>query len=209
MAFNKTTLQKSIENVFKAMTDGNTDTFSNGISNAIVSFVLTGQVKTNDAGTVPGGVYTGGQGNGTLTVTPSSCASILKNALNRMKNMTSGGDNYLAEEMGQGIKKMADEGKVVTVVTGGVLQPPGSVPPVPGYGGPAQGTILCIEAPLVAKLKSVFQKMYNSREQSGFDGNKEFAKELADAVNTFYTSGQITTQGQGNITGSVGAGTIA
>ena len=51
--------------------------------------------------------------------------------------------------------------------------------------------------------------MYNQREQEGFDGNKEFAKELANELNSFYTSGTISTDGQGNIAGSSGSGTIS
>ena len=207
MAFNKAKLQSDFEAVFESMTDGNEDTFPNGISAAVVTFVSGGVVSTTDGGTVSGGTYAG-SGTGKLTVTASACAAIIKAACTAMKTMTSGGDNYLAEEMGKGFKKMADDGVVTTTVTG-TLTPPSPATPISPYGGAAKGTISCSEANLVTKLKALFQKMYNQREQEGFDGNKEFAKVLANEINSFYTSGTISTDGQGNIAGSSGSGAIS
>ena len=207
MAFNKAKLQSDFEAVFNSMTDGNEDTFPNGISAAVVTFVSGGVVSTTDAGTVSGGTYAG-NGTGKLTVTASACAAIIKKACTAMKTMTSGGDNYLAEEMGKGFKKMADDGVVTTTVTG-VLTPPSPATPISPYGGTAKGTISCSETTLVTKLKALFQKMYNQREQEGFDGDKEFAKVLANEINSFYTSGTISTDGQGNIAGSSGSGSIS
>ena len=207
MAFNKAKLQSDFEAVFNSMTDGNEDTFPNGISAAVVTFVSGGVVSTTDAGTVSGGTYAG-NGTGKLTVTASACAAIIKKACTTMKTMTSGGDNYLAEEMGKGFRKMADDGVVTTTVTG-VLTPPSPATPISPYGGAAKGTISCSETTLVTKLKALFQKMYNQREQEGFDGNKEFAKVLANEINSFFTSGKISTDGQGNIAGSSGSGSIS
>lgn len=207
MALNKAQLQSDFEDVFESMTDGNEDTFPNGISAAVVTFVSGGVVSTTDAGTVSGGTYAG-SGTGKLTVTASACAEIIKKACTAMKTMTSGGNDYLAEEMGKGFRKMADDGVVITTVTG-VLTPPPPATPVSPYGGAAKGSISCSEATLVSKLKALFQKMYNQREQEGFDGNKEFAKVLATEINSFYTSGTISTDGQGNIAGSSGSGAIS
>lgn len=207
MAFDKSQLQSDFEDVFEAMTDGDEDTFPNGISDAVVSFVSGGQVTTTDTGTVTGGTFAG-SGTGILSVTASACASIIKTACTVMKTMTSGGDDYLAEEMGKGFKKMADDGIVTTTVTG-VLTPPPPATPISPYGGSAKGTISCSETALIAKLKLLFKKMYSQREEEGFDGNKEFAKELAEEINTFYTSGTISTDGLGNIAGSSGSGVIS
>ena len=207
MAFNKAKLQSDFEAVFESMTDGNEDTFPNGISTAVVTFVSGGVVSTTDAGTVSGGAYSG-SGTGKLTVTASACAAIIKAACTTMKTMTSGGNDYLAEEMGKGFKKMADDGVVTTTVTG-TLTPPSPATPISPYGGAAKGTISCSETTFVTKLKALFQKMYNQREQKGFDGNKEFAKVLANEINSFYTSGTISTDGQGNIAGSSGSGSIS
>ena len=207
MAFNKAKLQSDFEAVFASMTDGNEDTFPNGISTAVVTFVSGGVVSTTDGGTVSGGTYAG-SGTGQLTVTASACAAIIKKACAAMKTMTSGGNDYLAEEMGKGFKKMADDGVVTTTVTG-TLTPPSPATPISPYGGAAKGTISCSETTLVTKMKALFQKMYNQREQEGFDGNKEFAKVLATEINSFYTSGTISTDGQGNIAGSSGSGAIS
>lgn len=207
MAFNKAKLQSDIEAVFESMTDGNEDTFPNGISNAVVTFVSGGVVSTTDTGTVTGGTYAG-NGTGKLTVTATTCASIIKSACTAMKTMTSGADGYLAEEMGKGFKRMADDGVVTTTVTG-VFTPPPPATPIYPYTGSAKGTISCSEATIVTKLKLLFKKMYDQREEEEFDGNKEFAKELAKEVNLFYKSGTVSTDGLGNIAGSSGSGTMA
>ena len=56
-----------------------------------------------------------------------------------------------------------------------------------------------------AKLQSDFEAVFASMT----DGNKEFAKELANEINSFYTSGTISTDDQGNIAGSSGSGAIS
>ena len=52
-----------------------------------------------------------------------------------------------------------------------------------------------------AKLQSDFEAVFESMT----DGNKE----LANEINSFYTSGTISTDGQGNIAGSSGSGAIS
>ena len=76
MALNKAQLQSDFEAVFESMTDGNEDTFPNGISAAVVTFVSGGVVSTIDAGTVSGGAYSG-SGTGTRTVSASACAVVV------------------------------------------------------------------------------------------------------------------------------------
>lgn len=206
MAFVVNTLQKDIKDVFDSMTDGDNTVFANGISNAIVTFVGTGVVTTTDGGTVSGGVYVG-SGQGSLSVTATKCAKTIKDACEAMMNMSSGGNDYLAEQIGKGIKQMADDGQVTTTVTG-TLTPPSSSPITP-YGGTAKGTIKCNETALVSDLKDVFADMWNNHNSESYDGNLEFAKKLAQAVNDFWTSGLISTDGEGNIAGSKGTGSIA
>lgn len=205
MALNKALLQQNLETLFKSMTDGNEETFPLGIANHTVSFVSTGIVNTVDAGTVTGGAFTG-KGTGTLTVEPTQCYLIIKNACTVMKNMTEGGNDYLAVEMGKAFQKMADDGIVNTSVTG-TLYPPSSSPVA--YGGSTKGDINCVSSPLIAELKTLFTEMWNYREQETYDGNKEFARRLANAINTFFTSGVISTQGLGNLAGSIGTGSIS
>lgn len=205
MAFVKKDLQDDLEDLFKSMNDGDNSVFSNGIASLIVSYVATGAVSTNDAGTVSGGTYVG-SGTGSLSVTTTACARIIKTACDNMTD-TAHGNDYLAEQIGAGIKKMADDGVVTTTVTGTLTPPSGT--PVTGYGGTATGTISCNASSLIFDLKTVFSQMWSNREQAGYDGNLEFAKKLASAVDSFWKNGQITTSGEGNIEGSTGSGTIA
>lgn len=206
MGFSVDTLKTAFENVFASMTDGNDDTFPNGITNAVVTFVCTGQVTTTDGGAVTGGAYVG-SGSGSLVVTPTACAQIIKQACLTMKTMTSGGADFLADEIGRGLQKMADDGQVTTTVTG-TLTPPSSSPITP-YGGTATGNIQCNGTTVATALKTLFNKMWNDRNNEGYDGNADFADGLAKAVNTFWTTGIVSTKGAGNIAGSTGTGTIA
>lgn len=208
MAFSKSTLQADILAVFNNMgSNATNDDFANGLANAVVAFVGTGQVSTTDVGTVPGGAFSGG-GTGTLSVTATNCAKIIKDACEEMNNMTSGGNNYLAEELGKAFKKMADEGTVTTTVTG-TLTPPSPSPPITPYGGSANGSISCNSTAMVQALKILFSNMYAHAGEDDYNGNLEFAKELATQLNNFWTSGRISTSGEGNIEGSYGSGSIS
>ena len=208
MAFSKSTLQTDILTVFNNMgSNATNDDFANGLANAVVAFVGTGQVSTTDGGTVPGGAFSGG-GTGTLSVTATNCAKIIKDACEEMNNMTSGGNNYLAEELGKAFKKMADEGTVTTTVTG-TLTPPSPSPPITPYGGSAIGSISCNSTAMVQALKILFSNMYTHAGEDDYNGNLEFAKELATQLNNFWTSGRISTSGEGNIEGSSGSGSIS
>mgnify|MGYP003442503983 FL=1 len=208
MAFSKSTLQADILTVFNNMgSNATNDDFANGLSNAVVAFVRTGQVSTTDVGTVPGGAFSG-EGTGTLSVTATNCAKIIKDACEEMNNMTSGGNNYLAEELGKAFKKMADEGTVTTTVTG-TLTPPSPSPPITPYGGSATGSISCNSTAMVQALKILFSNMYAHAGEDDYNGNLEFAKELATQLNNFWTSGRISTSGEGNIEGSSGSGSIS
>ena len=208
MAFSKSTLQTDILTVFNNMgSNATNEDFANGLANAVVAFVGTGQVSTTDGGTVPGGAFSGG-GTGTLSVTATNCAKIIKDACEEMNSMTSGGNNYLAEELGKAFKKMADEGTVTTVVTG-TLTPPSPSTPITPYGGSATGNISCDSTAMVQALKILFSNMYTHAGEDGYNGNLEFAKELATQLNNFWTSGRISTSGEGNIEGSSGSGSIS
>ena len=215
MALDKNSLSSDILSVFNSMKSRaqsktnpptNAD-FSNGISNAVVTYISKGEVSTNDSGTIPTGTYTGGKGKGKLTVTATNCAKIILDACDNMNNRNRD-DDYLAEEIGKALKKMADEGTVATTVTGGTMTPP-SGQPVTGYGGSAVGTISCNSTSLVSNLKTVFSEMSRRREENNFDGNEYLADELASNIHSFWTSGTVSTNGIGNLEGSSGSGSIS
>lgn len=204
MAFNVSTLQTALANTFASMTNGDNQVFADGIANAVVAFVGTGQVTTSDAGTISAGVFTGA-GTGTLTVTASGCSGIIKSACDKMKGAPYD-DNYLAEQIGAGLQKMADDGEVNTSVSGNAVPPSGGSVPT---SGSAKGTISCDSTDLIQALKDVASLMYQNKDVQGFDGNAKYAEEIAKAVKDFFTAGTISTDGQGALSGSSGSGTIA
>lgn len=205
MAFDVSKLKTALRNVFSSMTDGDNAVFANGIASAIVTYVATGDVSTTDRGTVSGG-YFEGSGTGKLTVTATVCANIIKTACDTMQSMTSGGADYLATQIGQALDKMAEDGEVNTSVSG-TLTPPSSSPSP--YSGTAKGSISCSSTALVSALKTLFAQMYSKREQEGYDGDKDFADKFAEEIDSFWTNGTISTNGQGGLAGSTGSGSIS
>lgn len=214
MAFDKTQLQNDLYSAFTDMGDKATiREFAYGVSDAVRDFVRTGKVSTTDGGTVPMGAFTG-EGteelSGNSTVSSDACAGIIVQACENMNGMTSGGDDYLAVELGKAIKKMADDIVITTSVTGTVTPPSSSpISPYPPGGGTAKGKIACSEAQLVQALKTLFAQMWSKRGDTSYDGNLEFAKKLADEIYTFYILGAVTTAGEGELSGSAGAGTVS
>lgn len=226
MALVKATLQTKLAKVFSDMDVENEEThekdnatsefFAKGVSEAIVSYVSTGQVSTTDTGTVSAGTLTA-SGVGTLTVesgykeevikeqiviTWSGCAKIIKDACNKMKKDGEDGkevtDNYLAEELGKAIKKMADDGEVKTTVNGSAVA--GNVTTTI-TGASAKGTISVNNTNLIEKLKEAFASKSFS--------NNSFAQTLADEIDKMYKAGQVSTDGEGAIKGATGSGSIS
>lgn len=216
MALDKKQLQDDLYAVFTAMKEAEQATdedFADGIAEAVCDYIKGGTVTTIDKGTVSGGTFAGGGSedlSSNSTLSPDNCASIILKACTKMHNMTSGGDNYLAEEIGKGIKKMSTDLVITTSVTG-TLTPPSSsaITPYPPDGGEAEGSISCDESSLVSALKSLFSSMYSNKDDEDYDGDLEFAKELASKTEEFWTQGVVSTSGKSDIEGSSGSGSVA
>jgi len=216
MALDKEQLQDDLYAVFTSMKEAEQATdedFAYGIAEAICDYIKGGTVTTVDGGTVSGGTFVG-SGSESLssnsTLSPDNCASIILNACTNMHEMSSGGDDYLAEEIGKGIKKMSTDLVITTSVTG-TLTPPSSSPitPYPPSGGEAEGSISCDESSLVSALKSLFASMYSNKDDEDYDGDLEFAKELASKTEEFWTQGVVSTSGKNDLIGSSGSGSVA
>lgn len=216
MALDKGQLQDDLYAVFTAMKEAEQATdedFADGIANAVCDYIKGGTVTTLDGGTISGGTFVG-SGSESLssnsTLSPDNCASIILNACTNMHRMDSGGDDHLAEEIGKGIKKMSTDLVITTSVTG-TLTPPSSSPvtPYPPDGGEAEGSISCDESSLVSALKSLFSSMYLNKDDEDYDGDLEFAKELASKTEEFWTQGVVSTSGKNDLEGSSGSGSVA
>ena len=206
MAMVKATLQTALIAVFNSMgSSGNNTVFSNGISNAVVDLVSSGDVSTNDYGIIPTGTFTG-DGKGKLTVTATACAKIIKDACDLMVDEEHGND-FLAEQIGAGIQKMADDGTVSTTVSGECVTPQGST--ISDYTGVATGSISCDSSDLISDLKDIFKQMYDNKDSPSYDGNLRLAEAMADSIYDFWANGTVSTSGEGNLEGSSGTGSIS
>lgn len=204
MPFSKPQLQSDLEDVFSSMNSDDDSVFANGLSEAFMNFVNSGVPSTTDSGTISAGTFTGASTGGSLSASDSACASIITQAFSYMKSHESGGDDYLAGKIAEGLKKMTDDTVVITSVSGTAV-PPSPPPPTVPVSGTAKGTITCDTATLETNLKSVFSSMKSM--QSG--GDAYFAQKLAEEVYNCLKSGVISTNGQGALAGSSGSGTVA
>lgn len=214
MAFDKTSLENDIKQVFLDMKDAGEEAtdemFAKGLTQACKDFGESGSVATVDAGTVSSGVFAG-SGSGTLELpsvsTSSGMGKIILDACTAMKTMNSGADDYLATQIGAGLDSMTLAGVVKTDVTGTTTSPQGaSVPPT---SGKAEGTITCVSSSLVNGLKSVFSSMFSKRNEEGFNGDEYFAEQMANYVDAYFKAGIIATAGKEALSGTVGSGTIS
>lgn len=212
MALVKSILKNSLLSIFNTMknsSDSDPSFFANGLASSVVTYVASGAVSTTDAGTVTGGEFTGA-GTGALVLSSAPCAQEIISACNYMyahrEDESFSGEAYLAEKLSSALKEQAESGMVTTTVTG-TLTPPSGTPVT--YGGIATGSISVSNTSLTSKLKDLFSRMYNNRESDTYNGDEDFADTLASQIDSMYKSGSITTDGEGNILGSSGSGTIS
>jgi len=201
MAFSVSALENDLLAVFNSMTGGDDHEFSGGITDAFKAFVESGEPSTSDYGTISTGVFTGASTDGTITVSSTDCASIIYSACEYAKEHDTGGDNYIAEKIAEGLQDMTDKAVVETQVSGNTVPPTPPPPSIP-TSGTAKGGITCTTASVAEGLKSVFGLMRSMT--SG--GNTYLAQEMAVLVNTCLLAGVVSTQGQGNLSGSTGTG---
>ncbi len=211
MALAKSTLENNLKKVFSDMKkagDKAKDTdFSDGITKACKDFIEAGDITTVDAGTVSSGVFAG-SGSGSISLTDSLMKTPIVTAMNSMKTMTTGGDSILATAIFSGLSAMVSAGKVETDVTGLTTPPPPATGTVPPSSGSAKGAMVCTYPTFVTELNQVFQDMID-KAGDGFNGDDYFADKLATLVNSYVSSGVVTTAGTGALSGTVGSGGIA
>lgn len=220
MAFNKTQLENDLKKVFSNMLDKKDkvtdDDFADGISKACKDFGESGSITTVDTGAVSGGAMTFvGKGSGSLSLNDTLMSTPIKTCCTTMQKLTEGGDSLLATAIGTGILAMTTAATVETDVSGTATNP--TTGATTTMSGKAKGKIVCVNASLIQSLNSCFTNMYNKKFDKSykdeynpnFDGDAYFAKEMASAVHTYFTSGSITTSGTGTLLGTVGTGSIS
>jgi len=201
MGLNASALESDILEVFQSMTDDDDKVFSEGISAAVKNFAESGGIATADAGTVSAGVYAGA-GSGGITVDASVSEQIIHAACVVMRNMTTGGNTYLAMQIAAGIHAMILTGEVETDVTGQVT-PPGGLPVA--LNGSAAGTMTGVPLP----MQTAFANAYDAMDSMESGGDEYMAAQMATAINTYMTTAVVATSGSGALSGSVGAGAMA
>ena len=191
----------NLEKIFRDIK--NDDDFSEKLSKETADFIKKGDITTVDAGTIPGGAFTG-TGKGIIDVNHSTCKQIIYTATQVMKSMVAGGDKYLADNIALGINTMVMiEGKAKIDVTGVVVNPSGVSSPIKGN---AKGKFIDngLSTVLATEIFVIFQAMSKMTE----GGDKFFAEGMGNVVTHYLSGGTITTQGKLVLIGSIGNGKI-
>jgi hypothetical protein len=199
MSLTVNTLADALKTVFENMKDNRA--FATGFAEAVADYAGSGTVTTADAGTVSAGEFVGA-GTGALTCSAALCGDIVYAACEAMNTMPSGGNEYLAAQMALGIDTMIAGGTVETDVSGTVTPPSGIPAPL---SGTAEGGMTGIPAPMEAAFLSAFLAMNGMTE----GGNDYLAGQCASAVDAYLKAAAVKTSGEGALSGSTGAGTMA
>lgn len=203
MSLATSTLKSDLLTLFNTMasnTSGDNSVFSEGVAAALKDFIESAAVTTTDAGTVSGGAFVG-TGTGTISADSSECEATILAACEAMVKMTSGGNSYLAQQIAEGMQEMSDAAEVSCDVTGTLTTTAGATSTLTGT---STGTIAC-SYDLAGDLEAVFKAMVDMT--SG--GDEYMAEGMAAAAEAFVLSGVVSTDGEGSLAGSTGAGAAA
>lgn len=198
MSLKQSDLEDDLKEAFATMQDD--ANFARLVSAAVARYAESGDISTTDAGQVSAGTFSG-SGTGKISVDSSVCEGILVSATDSMKSMTSGGDALLAGQLAAGIDAMMAAGTVTTEVSGTATPPP-PASPVP-VSGSATGTFTGNPALIQGVMVGAFPVMMGMVK----GGNDFFAVQLATCVTSYLNAGTISTNGTGDVAGSVGSGT--
>jgi hypothetical protein len=188
-------LEGALKTVFNDMS-GDDRKFSDAFAAAVKDYAESGHIATVDTGTVSAGVFAGA-GSGSVTLTASDCADIVYAGTQAMSG--TGGNDVLAAKMAEGVDAMIANGSVGTGVSGACTPPSG---PAFTLSGSAEGAMAGVPAPMEAAFFSAFEAMNAMSE-----GNNDYmAARCAAAIDGYLTGAAVSTEGQGALAGSAGAG---
>jgi hypothetical protein len=199
MALVKTTLEARLRQIFASMRDGSKDDawMAAQISDAIKTYILTGEAATTDAGAAPAGSYAGA-GSGTMTIDKDNLKSDLQSTFEAAYENAA-----LAAHMAADSDKACKaDNTVSTISTGLVTTPSGASSP---FSGPGQGKFAGTKATIENILKACFSTM-NGMSSGGDD---YLAAQIASAVDSYLKAGSISVALKPPFASGSGKGTIA
>jgi len=201
MAFVPATLQADLLAIFLKMNDimdGTGDNYqATEMAKTIKKYVLSGDTATSDAGTAPGGSYTG-TGKGKMTIDGDALEADLKITFEGKRDNPTFASR-IATDIDNACK--ADD-TVSETSTGTLVTSSGSS----GFSGPAIGKFSGDKTKISTPLVACFESM-NGMMSGG--GNEYYAKEMSIAVNSYLTGGTISVQLKPPFTGGSGSGKIS
>lgn len=203
MSLATSTLESELLTLFYDMADdytGDNLPFAERVTAAFEAFVESAAVTTADTGAITAGAFTG-TGSGTIAAEPDECEAIIYAACVAMVNMTSGGNEYLAERMAAGVAAMVDAAVVTCDVTGEVVTAAGVATATTGT---SLGSVSC-----TYDLQSDLQATFEAMVDMSSGGAEYLAERMAEAMESYMLSAVVTTAGEEGLEGSIGTGEVS
>lgn len=139
----------------------------------------------------------------------SAFKKLIKTATDAMKNMTKGGDSYLASQLVTGISALVASGTVSVTCNGTETVPPPSGA-TSKVSWEEEGKITCTGAEkLLTDIQDVFDEMGKKVDDESKTKKDDYlADGLASAIHTYFTAGVVATTGKNGYT-TTGVGTVS
>lgn len=185
---------QSLARMAQGSADGLDVYLANQFKTALSNYLLTISITTADTGVATGGVYTGIGKNTTQSLNPSFITALLSILKDDKMN-----ESRLANRLASAIDDAFSFGTWNFSSTGTVTPPIGSPIPMTCTGtGKWTGVKSIIEGQLII----AFQNMNASAKRKGWNGNKDFADAIANAVDLYCKSGVIAVTYSGTVVGT-------
>jgi hypothetical protein len=199
MALVKTTLETRLKQIFASMQDGSKDDawMAAQVSDAIKTYILTGQAVTADTGVAPAGSYAGA-GVGTMTINKDNLKSDLQSTFEAAYE-----NDALAAHMADDSDNACKADNTVSTTSTGVVTTPAGVSSP--FSGPGQGKFAGTKATIENILKACFSAMNNM--SSG--GDDYLAAQIASAMDSYLKAGSVSVTLKSPFASGFGKGTIA
>ena len=185
---------ESLARMAKGSANGLDTYLANQIKAAVSSYILTISITTTDAGVAPAGPYAGIGKNTSQTLSPGFITELLN--VMKKDNMN---ETQLANELASVIDDAFSFGTWNFSSTGTVTPPVGSPFPMTCTG---IGKWTGVKSLIQGKLLLAFQNMNVSAQKKGWNGNRDFAEALADAIDTYCKAALVTVTFTAPVAGS-------
>lgn len=209
MALSKQSLIDELSQTLRAMSRNYT--VAECLAFATYNYANEGVGSTTDTGTVSAGAFTGASTSVTITYSSSKMQKVIYDKIKAME-AGAGADKAeqyeedFAQAIADGLDAMVCAENIVTATVSGAAVSGSTTTPLTGS---ATGSITANSQGVVSSLKSCFARLRANAGKGVKNGDQQIVNVFADAVDAYFKSAIINTDGQGSLAGAKGTGAIS